>query len=73
LYVNNSSVSGTTSQASNIRDADNMYYVGNDYVSGPDNFMGVIDEIGIWDRALSANEVSALYNNGNGLIIPMLL
>ncbi len=30
-------------------------------------FNGRIDEIGIWNRALSAQEVSALYNNGSGL------
>ncbi|MFW5895235.1 MAG: LamG domain-containing protein [archaeon] len=29
-----------------------------------------IDEIGIWDRALSSSEVSELYNNGDGLAYP---
>lgn len=28
----------------------------------------VIDEVGIWDRALSASDISQLYNGGNGLI-----
>jgi hypothetical protein len=32
-----------------------------------ENFDGVIDEIGIWDRALTASEVSTLYNGGVGL------
>ncbi|NMA44256.1 MAG: LamG domain-containing protein, partial [Candidatus Diapherotrites archaeon] len=28
---------------------------------------GNIDEVAIWNRALSAEEISALYNNGEGL------
>lgn len=31
-----------------------------------------LDEIGMWSRALSASEVSQLYNNGNGLAYPFL-
>lgn len=27
---------------------------------------GLIDEVGIWDRALNSTEISQLYNNGNG-------
>ncbi len=28
---------------------------------------GLIDEIGIWDRALTDDEISDLYNDGEGL------
>lgn len=31
---------------------------------------GYLDEVGIWNRALSPEEVSTLYNNGNGLTYP---
>lgn len=31
---------------------------------------GVIDEVGIWSRALTADEISELYNSGNGLTYP---
>ncbi|NTW32172.1 MAG: hypothetical protein HGB12_06045 [Bacteroidetes bacterium] len=31
---------------------------------------GLIDEVGIWSRALSSAEVSALYNSGNGIQYP---
>jgi len=31
---------------------------------------GKIDEVGIWNRTLSASEVSELYNSGNGLSYP---
>jgi len=32
---------------------------------------GAIDEVGVWQRALSATEVSQLYNGGNGLPYPL--
>jgi len=30
-------------------------------------FTGLLDEVGIWDRALSSTEVTALYNSGAGI------
>lgn len=33
-------------------------------------FSGLIDEVGYWNRALTANEVVALYNSGLGLQYP---
>lgn len=33
----------------------------------PDYFNGTIDEVGMWNRTLTQAEVTALYNNGNGL------
>jgi len=33
-------------------------------------YNGIIDEVGIWSRALSSTEVTALYNSGNGLQYP---
>ena len=32
-----------------------------------DYFNGLIDEVGIWNRALTSDEITKLYNNGNGL------
>ncbi len=50
----------------------NKYWIGAGYGLGtPENFFdGVIDEVGIWSRALSSTEVSELYNSGNGLTYP---
>jgi len=31
-----------------------------------DHFHGSVDEIGIWSKVLTADEISALYNNGSG-------
>ena len=33
-------------------------------------FEGVLDEIGIWDRALTADEITELYNSGAGKTYP---
>ena len=35
--------------------------------TGNENFIGSIDAVGVWNRALNEGEVSALYNSGNGL------
>ena len=37
---------------------------------GNDSSVGAIDMAGIWSRALSADEISELYNSGNGLAYP---
>jgi hypothetical protein len=44
-------------------------YIGNN-ADGGLAFSGSIDEVGIWTRALSDNEVLALYNSGAGLTYP---
>ena len=36
------------------------------------DFSGLIDEVGIWNRALTSTEVSNLYNSGDGLAYPFL-
>jgi hypothetical protein len=36
------------------------------FAAEPDNFLGVVDELGIWNRALTTSEMAELYNNGNG-------
>lgn len=36
----------------------------------PRNLSGRLDEIGIWNRSLSEDEILELYNNGNGLTYP---
>lgn len=41
------------------------HFIGNNYYN--EIFNGSIDAVGIWNRALSEQEVAALYNSGNGL------
>jgi hypothetical protein len=38
--------------------------------NGDEPFGGKIDEVGIWNRSLSDNEILALYNAGSGLSYP---
>ena len=45
--------------------------IGQEWNNGaPRYYSGLIDEVGIWDRALSAGEVAELYNGGDGLTYP---
>ena len=32
---------------------------------------GLIDEVGVWSRLLTADEKTALYNSGSGLAYPL--
>ena len=38
--------------------------------SFPYDYTGVLDEVAIWNRALTISEISTLYNSGNGLTYP---
>jgi len=44
--------------------------IANRITSPSATWAGSIDEIGVWDRALTATEVSDLYNSGSGLAYP---
>jgi hypothetical protein len=41
-------------------------FIGGDASSSTEKFNGIIDEIGVWNRAISASEVSTLYRGGSG-------
>jgi len=66
-YINGSSV-GTYDSGSVIDFTGTDYFFGA-YIDGLPGYSleGQIDAVGIWNRALSEGEVSALYNSGNGL------
>jgi hypothetical protein len=34
---------------------------------GSSKYSGLMDEIGVWLRTLTTEEIKTLYNNGNGL------
>lgn len=63
IKVNNGSWS-TTSHTGGVRSATNQLEIGR--FSG-DEWDGLIDEIGLWKRALTDDEITQLYNSGNGL------
>jgi hypothetical protein len=65
LYVDGVQIS-SLSKTGNITGYTAPVYLGiNGALGEPNN--GLIDEVGIWSRALSSTEVSQLYNSGNGL------
>jgi Concanavalin A-like lectin/glucanases superfamily len=67
LYINGESV-GT---ATNNTDWSGSYALG--YSTYYNRYLnGELDEVGIWNRALSRNEVSYLYNDGRALAYPFL-
>jgi hypothetical protein len=78
VYKNGSEVSidyqGNAQTISSIKDANANFHIGCDHFGGSyaSFFDGMIDEVGIWARALSDSEVSELYNSGAGLQYPFL-
>ncbi|MBZ5566204.1 MAG: LamG domain-containing protein [Acidobacteriia bacterium] len=66
LYVDDSEIggSGTGSVSGTIVDSQNLK-IGTKNV-GYQDFDGQLDEIGIWSKVLSSQEIEDLYNGGNG-------
>lgn len=62
VYVNGNSVGTGTGANSN---AGNKFVLGA-YTNIQFGLAGLIDEVGIWSKALSTTEISDLYNSGNG-------
>lgn len=56
-----------------IFDDSASFYIGRNGSSGTQYGDGIIDEVGLWSRALTAAEVSQLYNSGQGLPYPFNL
>lgn len=61
VYVDGSQVAQTTSSEATIGTFVNSL-IGADGIGTVGNFLGKIDEVGIWSRALTSTEVSELYN-----------
>lgn len=67
LYINGVSRATATS-------ADNAIVGTHTYIGAGFStyFDGLLDEIGIWSRALTSDEVTELYNSGNGFAYPFI-
>lgn len=64
IYVNGiEKGSGTTGTL--YTDTTDTTYIGNEQ-SYTYQFNGILDEVSIWNRALTSSEIQELYNNGNG-------
>jgi len=74
IYVDGE-INGTSTEALENEDIVRYFSLGcecnTDLCEGRNNyFTGQLDEIGIWNRSLSQDEITELYNNGNGLAYP---
>ncbi len=67
LYIDGEEVDKRSAPSKNLYTSDSILRFGD---TTNNRFDGSIDEVGIWNRALSAEEISALYNNGDGLPYP---
>ena len=71
LFVNGSSVGSLTISGS-ITSSSNGVLVGRRNEADGRDFStnGRLDEVAVWSRALSSDEITALYNDGVGQVIP---
>ncbi len=68
VYHNAVLVEDKTDTTGNINGFREQLRLGRTFTAAPDKyFQGKIDEVGIWNVALSARDVTRLYNSGNGL------
>lgn len=67
IYANGTSIGTITSMATSIFDSTALFGLGGNNNGDGDYLNGSLDETGIWNRALSAGEVSQLYSGGNGI------
>jgi hypothetical protein len=70
LYINgsfDSEITDTTTSTPSY----SVFGIGEDRSSTDRPFVGSVDEMGLWSRALSSTEISELYNNGDGYEIPL--
>jgi|ETN07SMinimDraft_1059922.scaffolds.fasta_scaffold41537_2 hypothetical protein len=68
LYINGSIEDTESSSAHTLNSQTTEVSIGAKYNSGSSNhYNGQIDEVAFWNEALTANEITALYNSGSPL------
>jgi hypothetical protein len=70
FYVDGSQVGATQTGARTSIYNGTAYFSLGASANGTDNFDGLMDEVGIWDRVLTGAEITSLYNSGAGLAYP---
>lgn len=65
LYLNNDLKDSDAASGSGTVSPGNNFDIGANRVEGS-IWKGMIDEVGVWAKALSAQEIADLYNSGNG-------
>lgn len=72
-YYLNGVADGTFTSAGNISSTSTPLYMGQRAYGGDPYFNGTIDECGLWDAEISADDFSYLYNNAQGFAYPFTL
>lgn len=72
IYINGTENKSEASGLTLAYEAGAEVMIGNRDGSTVNWFDGIIDEVGIWSRALSSTEVTELYNSGNGKQYPFV-
>jgi hypothetical protein len=67
IYYNATEKAKITGLSGSLTTSTNSMMIGNSPDASNKGFTGYIDEVGIWSRALTDDEIEQLYNNGNGL------
>jgi len=73
LYVDGSTNVATISSQAGLGDNDATLRIGFNPESGGRGWNGLIDDVAIWGRPLTANEVDTIYNGGTGQSIGVLV
>jgi len=69
VYLDNTAGSNTSLTMTPVTNTYN-FKIGNDGAADDANWVGYIDEVGIWNRILTSGEISQLYNSGSGKTYP---
>jgi hypothetical protein len=71
-FVNGSTVGTTSPPGTGIKDSTGNFVIGNfgNTPSTSTDFDGGLDEVGVWNRKLTAAEILSLYNGGAGITYP---
>ncbi|MBX2851984.1 MAG: LamG domain-containing protein [Phycisphaeraceae bacterium] len=72
MYVDGSLVA-TNNSATSIGNNNNAVMIGNNPQQTGRSWDGMLDDVALWDRALTLQEVEAIYNSGDGASIASLV
>jgi len=73
IYRNGTLITGGTSNSGAYADTTHNFEIGKNYQGTANSrkyWNGKIDEFGYWTKALTQEEITSLYNSGNGLAYP---
>lgn len=72
LYLNGSTDATAVAKTGTMKTSSDLVSIGRSSVASASYFSGQIDEVGIWSRALTTDEISTLYNAGAGNQYPFM-